>query len=260
MNESIEQESKVLTEVPQSQAISVDQAISPMMMMIEAKRAGFTTDEISKMMDLNDRNDAKLAKMAFDKAMAEFKRNPPKVYKDKVNKQFDSDYVSIGNMVTTVNEAMGKYGLNARWEFPESKDAASITCTCILAHEQGHEVRVTLSGPVDTSGSKNPLQGRKSARTYLKLETFEAVTGMASEEGNVDDDANSTGGINVISEDQVNEIHAKITDNDLDMNKFMGWLKKSMKCDSIESIPEQAFKTVMSSIDATIKRKQNDPD
>ena len=228
--------------------------ITPMMMMIEAKQAGFSAEEISQMMDLNDRNDAKLAKQAFDKAMAEFKRNPPKVYKDKHNDHFKSTYTSIGNMVTTVNEAMGKYGLNARWEFPVPSDATVITCTCILAHEQGHEVQVTLSGPIDTSGSKNPLQGRKSARTYLKLETFEAVTGMASEEGNVDDDANSAAIIERITEEQSLQINAKITDNDLNMAAFMKYLK-TLKCDSIEDLSAQAFSAVMGTINAQIKKE-----
>ena len=37
----------------------------------------------------------------------------------------------------------------------------------------GHEEQVELNGVPDVSGSKNPLQERKSTRTYLKLETFD---------------------------------------------------------------------------------------
>ena len=161
---------------------------NPMAMMMDAKAAGFEMSEIKEMMDLQDRNDKRLAKQAFDKAMADFKRDPPKVIKDKENAQYGSMYATIGNVVNTVNEAMGPFGLNARWEFP-TPDAETIYCTCILAHELGHEERVTLDAPVDKSGAKNALQQRRSSRTYLRLETFEAVTGIASQY-NEDDDGN----------------------------------------------------------------------
>ena len=188
----------------------ITQESSPMSIMIQAKQAGFSVEEIREMMDLQDRNDARLAKQAFDKAMAEFKRDPPDIYKDKNNDQYGSTYTSIGNMVNTVNKAMGPFGLNARWAFPPPVEVGCISCTCILAHELGHEERVTIESPIDNSGAKNPLQGRKSTRTYLKLETFEAVTGMASAEGNIDDDGNSA--VEYITEEQALNIQAALED------------------------------------------------
>jgi len=233
-------------------------AMSPVSMMIEAKKAGFDADEINAMMDLQDRNDKRLAKQAFDKAMAEFKKNPPKVVKDRVNTQFDSGYTSIGNMVNTVNEAMGPFGLNARWSFPEPSNPSMIKVTCILAHELGHQEEVTIEGPADDSGSKNPIQGRKSARTYLKLETYEAVTGMASEEGNLDDDGNAIGQETdaLISEEEANEIHAMISDNELDMSVFLNWLFKVHKANCIEAIPISHLAVVTDKIQKGIKAKK----
>jgi len=180
--------------VPEFHPLELVDEPGPAQMMIDAKQAGFNAQEIQEMMDLQDRHDKRQAKKAFDQAMAAFKRNPPKVYKDMVNSQYSSGYTSIGNLVSTVNEAMGPYGLNARWDFtpPENAKPGLIYCTCILAHAQGHEVSVTLDGEADTSGAKNPLQQRRSTRTYLRIETFEAVTGMASQY-NIDDDGNASG-------------------------------------------------------------------
>lgn len=227
--------------------------VSPMAMMMDAKAAGFEMSEIKEMMDLQDRNDKRLAKQAFDKAMADFKRNPPKVIKDKENAQYGSMYATIGNVVNTVNEAMGPYGLNARWEFP-APDAETIYCTCILAHELGHEERVTLDAPVDKSGAKNALQQRRSSRTYLRLETFEAVTGIASEY-NEDDDGNAAT-VEYITEDQVNELHAMITDNELDMDGILQWLAKSRtRAGELKYIPVEHFKTVKGKIQTAIEKK-----
>jgi len=133
--------------------------------MQQAKAAGLEVAEMKEMLALQKDWEANEARKAFHSALAEFKKDPPQVVKDKLNKQYDSSYTSIGNMVNTVNEALGPYGLNARWDFPAPKND-EVICTCILAHRLGHEESVTLAGPVDTSGSKNPLQGRKSARTF----------------------------------------------------------------------------------------------
>lgn len=241
----------------------VDNDPSPMTMMIQARNAGFSVEEIKEMMDLQDRNDQRLAKQAFDKAMAEFKRNPPQVIKDRTNNQYNSTYSSIGNTVSTVNKCMGPFGLTARWEFPASNDANVITCTCILSHELGHEVSVTLDGPVDTEGKKNKMQGRKSARTYLKLETYEAVTGIASVEGNVDDDGNSTAPPPVpsISEKQANKIYSLLEENELDREIFLGWVNKLIpSADGIEGIPTTFYDRVIKGIEKSIATKESKND
>jgi len=236
----------------QMHSISPAPTSNPMAMMMDAKAAGFQMAEIKEMMDLQDRNDSRLAKQAFDKAMADFKRNPPRVIKDKKNTQYDSMYATIGNVVNTVNEAMGPFGLNARWEFPKA-DGALILCTCVLAHELGHEERVTLDAPLDDSGKKNALQQRRSTRTYLRLETFEAVTGIASQYNQDDDGNGSNDPVDLITEDKAFIIHALITDNGLNMDTFMNLLATQLKISAIEYIPADRYDDVIKKIERTIK-------
>ncbi len=102
-----------------------------------------------------------------------------------LNKQYGSWYTSLGNLVNTVNAALGEHGLSASWEIEQGE---LIAVTCVLEHLQGHSRRVRIEGPPDTSGSKNTLQQIRSTLTYLKGATFEAVTGIASRAGNLDDD------------------------------------------------------------------------
>jgi len=235
-------------------------APSPLEVMRQAKEAGLSVDDMKQMLELQKEYESNEARKAFHLALAEFKRNPPQVVKDKLNKQYGSSYVSIGNLVNTVNEALGDYGLNARWDFPEPKDPNTILCTCILSHKLGHEEKVTLSGAPDTSGTKNPLQARKSTRTYLKLETFEAVTGVASVEGNIDDDGNGasakTEPAPVITEEQGLKIHSMLTENELDIDIFKNWLQKNIGVSEIADIPEPRFKQVLSKVNAAIKAKK----
>lgn len=175
----------------QPQAMHLMQA-TPDDMIRAALQHSVDVGELEQLYALKRQFDADEARKAWHAAMAEFKRNPPDIVRDMLNKQYNSSYASIAATVNTTNEALAPHGLNARWNVIEqSKEGMKIAC--ILAHKLGHEERVDLWGPLDTSGQKNPLQQVKSTMTYLKIATFEAVTGVASRAGNADDDGNGSG-------------------------------------------------------------------
>jgi len=256
----------VVNTLPALEPVTDVHSLSPIQQMQQAKAMGLSIPEMKEMMELQLQYEANEARKAFHLAMSEFKRNPPKIYKDMVNDQYGSDYVSIGNMVNGVNEAMGPFGLNARWDYPESNEPNEMIVTCILSHAMGHEEKVTIPGPVDMSGTKNPLQARKSTRSYLKLETFEAVTGTASMQGNLDDDGNAAGVqtaapvvIKRITENEAKTIHAMITDNELRMDKFMTWLRgafKSIGLQEIDDIQDVMYQRVVEKIEGYIQAKK----
>lgn len=178
--------------------------MTPMEMLNAAIERGDGLDKLERLMDLNDRWEKAQAKKAFAEAKTAFKANAPTIIKDMENKQYGSTYSSLGNVVNTVNEALSKYGLDASWEFDQGDK--EIKVTCILTHLLGHSERVSLSGPPDTSGAKNPIQQIKSTTTYLKLATFEAVTGVASKAGSADDDGNGAGRSATITEEQAADL------------------------------------------------------
>lgn len=166
--------------------------LSPMQMLALAVERGDGIEQLKQLMDLRDRWEATEAKKAYVEAFANFKRNMPDVIKDMLNKQYGSDYSSLANLVNTVNRVLGEYGLNATWD-PVVKDNV-VTVTVIMTHVGGHEQRVTLCGPPDTSGQKNPLQQIKSTLTYLEGATFQAITGVVARSASKDDDGNGSGG------------------------------------------------------------------
>ena len=193
-------------------------AITPMEMLNSAIARGDSLDKLERLMDLSDRWEKAQAKKAFIEAKAAFKASAPVITKDKTNNQYNSRYASIGSVVNAVNEALSKHGLDADWQFDQSN---GIRVTCILTHVAGHSESVSLVGTPDTSGAKNPLQQIKSTLTYLKLATFEAVTGIATREGNLDDDGNASGVASFISDEQVEELTALITETKTDIAKFL---------------------------------------
>jgi len=165
-------------------------ATTPTDLLAMAIQQGAGLDQLEKLMVLKERFDANEARKAYAQAVSAFKANPPRVGRDKENKQYGSRYSSLSNLVNTVNVALSKHGLSARWDVDQSEQ---IKVTCILSHTLGHSESVSLRGPADTSGAKNNLQQIKSTLTYLKGATFEAVTGIATDEGNLDDDGYAGG-------------------------------------------------------------------
>ena len=186
------------------------------------------------------------AKSAYLKALADFKKNPPKVVKDRLNKQYGSNYASLGNLVNTVNEALGYHSLSASWDIEQNDQ---IKVTCILTHSLGHSEKVSLVAPPDKSGSKNPIQEIKSTITYLKVATFEAVTGVASVDGNVDDDGNSASG--VIDEETAAWIKKELQELGSDVKAFC----RLCKCDNVDSMASKQLKLAKDFLVAKRKEK-----
>jgi hypothetical protein len=180
----------VLAEQPAQTSV----AASPVDVLVNAiqRHPDMDLAKLEKLMDLAERWRAAEAKRAYIAAKAAFKKNMPDVIKDMLNKQYGSDYSSLANLVNKTNRYLGEYGLEASWR-PEPDYSNGIIVKCILQHVDGHQEEVTLKGPPDTSGQKNPLQQIKSTLTYLEGATFQAITGVVARSACADDDGNGAG-------------------------------------------------------------------
>jgi len=211
---------------------------APNDVIMMAMQKGYTPELIEKMMALQERFEANESRKAFVKAMAAFKSDPPSVYKDKINTQFGSKYSSIDALVNSTIPYLAKQGLSHSWQYGVP-DVKQVTVTCTMTHELGHSESVTMSAPPDTSGgnSKNPLQQIRSTQTYLKIATFEAVTGLVSKEANLDDDGNAAGTPSALLNDQqFADIQTLKTDAKLSDEEFKKRLQKKFKVSSVEEL------------------------
>lgn len=165
---------------------------TPMGILEMAVAKGADIETLTKLLELKERFDAAEARMAYVQAMSDFKKESIIITKDKDNKQYGSKYTSIGNMVNTVTPLLSKHGLSAEWQLDQT-DGIRVGCT--ITHSLGHSGETKwMKVPQDTSGAKNPIQQIKSSVTYAKIATFEMACGLASKDGNLDDDGNGSGG------------------------------------------------------------------
>lgn len=218
---------------------------TPAEMIRMAVSGGADLDKIEKLLILQERWEANEARKAFHKAVAEFKKNPPRITKDKDNAQYKSKYTTLGNLVNTVNPELSKHGLSAHWDI---KQNGIIEVTCILSHSLGHSERTSASAPADVSGAKNVIQQIKSTITYLKAVTFESAVGLASTDANLDDDGNLSG-TSFIDHKELSQLLDHIADKEVDIPAFL----KFMKIESLEVMPKAKYQQAMEAIKAKKK-------
>lgn len=186
---------------------------NPMQMLQIAVQKGVDTEQLSKLMDLEERWRANKAREAYVRAMTAFKSEPTRILKTKQvsipgGAQFA--HAKLADVVDGTCATLSRHGLSHRWETTQANGGISVTC--ILTHESGHSERTTLTAPPDDSGKKNGIQAIGSTVTYLERYTLMAATGLAA--ADMDDDG--SGG----------------SDDDL-----MGHAEKLMEC---KTVPELA--------------------
>lgn len=169
---------------------------TPMDLLRIVTERGASVEEIGKFMDLMERQQANEAKQAFMRAMAEFKKNPPSIEKNKVA-DFKTDkgrtvyaYSDLANVCDAITAGLAEHGISHEWSPVQS--GSNITVTCTITHEMGHSKSATLSAEADRTGGKNAIQAIGSAVSYLERYTLLAVCGIAVKDGS-DDDGAATG-------------------------------------------------------------------
>lgn len=163
---------------------------SPAAMMMAAMDRGASLEQIEKMMDLQDRWEAKEAEKAYNAAFAAFKAEAVVIIKAKQvtdGPLRGKSYAELHDVVHAVTPALSKHGLSTSWKLTRD-EPTWLEVTCTLKHIGGHSESVSMGGPPDAGGAKNALQARASTKSYLERYTLKAVCGVA--EGGDDNDAN----------------------------------------------------------------------
>ena len=152
-------------------------------------------EKFATFFELQLKHQANEAKKAYHVAMAKFKTNPPKIFKNKTVTYGKGDnvtsykHVTLASLATILDEHLSKCDLSFTWK-TEDLEKGLIKVTCILTHKLGHSESAYMTSLPDGSGSKNPIQAKGSAISYLQRYTLKAVAGVA-EEGQDDDGAES---------------------------------------------------------------------
>lgn len=163
-------------------------ATTPAALLQLAIEHGAGVEQLERLLALQERWEATEARKAYVTAMAAFKRNPPELIKDSFVKstksartgKYSASYyhASLAEIVGKCTPVLAEHGLHVDWDYDQT-DMNSVTVSCVVTHESGHEKRVTLIAPPDTTGGKNSIQAVGSTTTYLRRYTLEGALGLA---------------------------------------------------------------------------------
>jgi hypothetical protein len=195
----METKTEVLDAVSLGPMKSVDQHAPPMivpngpMRLIEiAVQRGAQIDELSRLLDLQERWEKAESVKAYNAAFSAFRAEAVAVVKNKTIQQGPLNgtaYAELFNVIDAVTPALSKHGLSTSWKITQdNKDWIEVTC--VLRHSLGHSESVSMGGPPDDKGAKSPIQARMSTVTFLERYTLKAICGVA-ERGDDNDGAGS---------------------------------------------------------------------
>jgi hypothetical protein len=162
--------------------------ITPMQMLQVAVAQGADLERIQKLMDLQDRWEAKQAREAYVTAVAGFKSEPAKIIKSKkvdIPGGAKFSHATLADVCDGVVANLSKYGLSHSYNLNQLENGW-VEVTCIVTHKAGHSESTSLRAPPDDSGKKNSIQQIASTVSYLERYTLVAALGLAAKD--MDDD------------------------------------------------------------------------
>lgn len=220
--------------------------VTPSRLLEIAVEKGADIEQMTKLMDLQERWEANEAKKAYERAIAAFKANPPVLTRDKKvgfgNTEFR--HASLDQVSAVIGKALSEHGLAHRWEVNQTDNF--ITVTCIISGH-GHSESVSLQGKPDDSGKKNAIQAVGSTVSYLERYTLLAATGLAVQ----DQDDDGAGATATITDEQKATIVAKIKDTGTDTVRFL----KFMGVETVDEIRGADYGKAIEALKAKAKSK-----
>jgi hypothetical protein len=220
------------------------QAMTPGDMLSMAVERGSSVEIMTKLMDLRDRWENGQARKAFDAAVADAKAEIPTITKNREGHN-KTRYADFAAYAAVIDPIIADYGLSYRFRTTQTD---RISVTCILSHRDGHSEENTLSGPSDTTGSKNAIQAIGSTLTYLQRYTLVQALGLAASQ---DDDGKGGGNGATISDEQEIELREMI--EAAEANE--AGLKTYFKVDHLKDMPAAKFADAKAMLNRKIQNK-----
>lgn len=226
--------------------VQAGNGLSPLVMA--AMNGQLDTDKLKQLLEIQKDYERNEAEKAFYLALSEFKKNKLVLERDKLvsftTQKGKTEYrhTTLGAALYEINPLLGNYGLSLGWE--TNQEGARITVTCVLSHALGFSKSTSLSAAPDESGGKNSIQAVGSTVSYLERYTAFSLLGLASVDQ--DDDGAGAKGADTITDKQVANLEALITEVGANKAGFL----RAMNVTSLDQIPAKLYQRGVKALEA----------
>jgi hypothetical protein len=233
--------------------IQVTKQALPVYLIQEAIAKGADLSQLRELLEIQKDYEANEARKAYNKAMAAFKANPPKIDKDRhvgystaKGSRVGYSHASLYNVVDKITAELSKYGLSSSWRTEQNNNQIKVSCR--ISHELGHFEETSLTADADNSGAKNSIQAIGSTVTYLQRYSLLSLTGLAT----YDQDNDGQLPEDKIDENKVKILNDLIKELEVDLPKFLEYLA----VEKVEDIPSSAFAKAKMALEAKRRGKK----
>jgi len=201
------------------------------------------------------------ARMAYNAAMAACQAEMPPIEKTHFSKQTKSHNAKIEDIIRAIKPVYTKHGFSVSIYPVKDAPEGFIRAAADVSHAGGDMRHFEYDNPIDDRGiagtaNKTQTHGRASGFTYAERYLMGMIFMLEITFVGQDDDGNSAEKeIKRITDEQALEIDAMITDNDLDREKFMRWVKQAIWVDAIEDIPADWYAATVKTIASAVKAR-----
>ena len=228
---------------------------TPLDLLNRAAAAGAPPEVLEKYMGLFERWEERQAKKAFDAAIARAKAEMPVIVKNR-SASFGPgktayNYEDLASVTRSIDPVLSKHGIRYRWR-STSRPGEPVTVACIVSHDDGYSEENSLTAPIDTTGSKNPVQAIISTVTYLQRATLKAAIGLAAGEDNDGRGAgNGKQDTSPVTIEQLGRIQQALVQGGISIDWLLEFLKKrGVPVERLEDIPAAKCESVIKAIEA----------
>lgn len=241
-----------MSKVNERKEVATVSEATALMQIIEraARDPSVDIERMERLLQMHERLVSKQSEAAYAEALARLQPKLPIIQERGFIKNnsgaVQSRYALWEDIVGVITPLLASEGfsLSFRIAHPDGK----IEVTGVLAHQRGHSERTSILLPADTSGSKNAVQAVASSVSYGKRYTAGALLNLRT--GELDDDAQSTGDVPCLSQEQVAQVLRRAQEANVSVDSLLEfWQVKALS-----EIPEFNFPIIIQRLDKAAKR------
>lgn len=230
---------------------------STMLALIQKAVSGpkIDIDTLERLLAMQERLMARDAEIAFNEAMNAAQAEMPKIVRDAKNESTNSRYARLETINNKIGPVIRAHGFSMSFGTADCPLPQHVRITCLLSHNRGHSRSYQVDQAYDMTGmkgnqNKTATHGSGSAmsygRRYLTVLMFNITLVFE------DDDGNGAGAGPTISERQVADMQALISEHGGNAGKLL----QHWKIRSLEQIPAKNYDCLVNEVKALARQRE----
>jgi hypothetical protein len=191
--------------------------MTPMTLIERALVKGIDPEQLSRLMDLQERYEKRQAADEFGRALAEFQKRCPAVFKWREMKGTNQSYkfASLDDVMRAAGPVLAECGISISFDTSHENNMLKVTCRIRVG---SHSEDKTFTTPVPDM-RVNDTQRFGAALTYAKRYAICAALNIVT----TDQDVDASNLENYVSLGQIKQLDDLIVEKGVDKKRFLAW-------------------------------------